>query len=121
MAAPEDHRRGDGEMPFGREIFAHRLPLGFLYLLDDAPAGLDIGAASLRQAHLPGRAVDEPDLQMGLQVEELAADGRQRGPEPARSRRQAARLSDRDQYRHRVEAIHQSLPDFEKMLPAPQR
>ncbi|MEI9886113.1 MAG: hypothetical protein WDN08_06355 [Rhizomicrobium sp.] len=116
MQAPEDVRRGDGEIALGLAVLAGGGAFGFLDLLQDLLAGLDIGAAGVGQAHLAAGTDEDAGLQMRFELGDVAADGGDRDVQAARSRGEASGLHDRQKHRHGVEAVHRrqlsGLPEY---------
>jgi hypothetical protein len=81
MQPAEDDRRGDEKVAPGRGIGAGRCALGFANFLKDAFAGGDIGCAGVGENESARRAGQEPRLEAGFELGNLAADCRKRHAE----------------------------------------
>jgi len=78
MHMSQTPRRGYGQIAFGRFVFAGNLTLGFVDLLDDPLARLDVRSSGISEDHLPGTSLEKLRFEPCFQVGNLTADGRDR-------------------------------------------
>jgi hypothetical protein len=102
----ERQGRRHGQLAARRPVFAGGGALGLLDLLEDAPARRGVGLARVRERDPARRAVQQPRVQVRLQLRDAPAHRGQRRPELPGGGGKAAGPDDREQGRHRLEAVH---------------
>ena len=86
MEFAEQDRRGHQEFAARSAIFAARRPFGVIEVVDQLARRRDERFASLGQDQLAARAHEQLGAEMGFEVADAAADGRQGCVQAARSR-----------------------------------
>jgi len=106
MGNPERHRRADAErtprfrmQPLDQEI-------GVRDLAEDAFAPFVIRFAQFRDAHLPGRPVQQSGAEFVFKIENLLAHRSPRYSHPPRGRRESLGFHNVDEHLHAGKAIH---------------
>ena len=102
----EHDRRSHHELALDLGVGTSGGALGFVDLLQDLTARVQVVATRIGQHELARRARDEARLEVRLQVRELAADGGQRHVQAPPGRRQAAPIDDGGKQGHGFKAVH---------------
>ncbi|MNT23611.1 hypothetical protein D3C72_1590340 [compost metagenome] len=87
----EGQRRAHAQHAARARAHGRQRGVGLVQVVEDAREPLHVGRAGLGEAHAARGAVDQPHLQVRLQLGDVLADGRRRQPQLPRGAGEAAR------------------------------